>query len=86
MDQLPADHVLTVHEDDRLLLHGDLGKGSLLMHAKIPQAESSLWIHVIEIRLECDHEGLHRPVFGTGLGSGWLRIASNCCAVKPYRS
>ena len=56
------------------------------MHAKIPQAESALWIHVIEIRLECDHEGLHRPVFGTGLGSGCLRIASNCCAVKPYRS
>ncbi len=78
--------MLTVYEDDRLVLRGDLSKGRLLVHAQIVDAESPLRVHVVEICLECDHDGVHRSGFGTGLGSGKPRIASNCCGVKPQRS
>jgi hypothetical protein len=70
VDQLAADHVVTVHEDDLLMLRGDLRKGRLLMHAKIFEAEPPLRIQVIEICLERDHDGVQRSSFGTGLGSG----------------
>ena len=86
MNQLATDHVLTVHEDDWLVLRSDFGKGRLPMHPKIVKTESALGVHVVEICLERDHDGVHRSGFGTGWGSGTLRIASHCRGVKPQRS
>jgi hypothetical protein len=83
LNQLAADHVLTVYEDDGLVLRRDLGKGRVLVHAQIAKTQSPAGVHVVEICLERDHDGFHRSDFGTGLGSATLRIASNCCGVKP---
>jgi hypothetical protein len=83
VNKLAADHVLTVDEDDWLALRGDLREGRLPMHPKIVKTEPALAVHVVEICLERDHDGVHRPGFGTGLGSDTLRIASNWCGVKP---
>src|SRR6266566_10023189 len=52
VDELTANHVLTIDEDDRALLGGDLGKGRLPVHAQIVEAEPPLRVHVIEICLE----------------------------------
>jgi hypothetical protein len=81
--QLAANHVVTVDKDDRRVLRGDFGEGRLAVHAKIVETQSSLGVHVVEIGLERNHDGCHRSGFGTGFGSGTLRIASNCCGVKP---
>ena len=86
MDQFTADHVFAIYEDDGFVLRGNLGKRRPLVHAKIVKAEPSLGVHVVEICLERDHDGFHRSGLGTGLGSGALRMASNCCGVKPERS
>jgi hypothetical protein len=83
VNQFAADHVLTVHEDDDLVFRGDLGKRRLLVHTEIAKTQSAAGVHVVEVCLERDHDGFHRSDFGTGLGSATLRIASNCCGVKP---
>jgi hypothetical protein len=82
-NQLAADHVVTVYEDDGLVFRRDLGKRRLLMHAEIAKTQSPAGVHVVEVCLERNHDGFHRSGFGTGLGSGSPRIASNCCGVKP---
>jgi hypothetical protein len=83
LNQLASDHVVTVYEDDCLVLRGDLRKRRVLVHAQIAKAKPPAGVHVVEVRLERDHDGFQRSDFGTGLGSTRLRIASNCCAVKP---
>ena len=83
VNQLPADQVVAVHEDDGLVFRGDFGKRRLLVHTEIAKTQSPAGVHVVEICLERDHDGFHRSDFGTGLGSATLRIASNCCGGKP---
>jgi hypothetical protein len=83
VNQLAADHVLAVYEDDGLVLRRDLGKRRLLVHAQIAKTQSPAGIHVVKVCVERDHEGFQRSSLGTGLGSATLRIASNCCGVKP---
>ena len=86
VDQLAANDVFTVDKQNRLVFCRDLGKWRLLMHAQIAETESPLSIQMIEIGLQHYHGGVHRSSFGTGLGSGTLRMASNCSGVKPKRS
>jgi hypothetical protein len=83
VNQLAADHVVAVYEDDGLVFRRDLVKRRVLVHAEIAKPQSPASVHVVEVCLERDHDGFHRSGFGTGLGSTRLRIASNCCGVKP---
>jgi hypothetical protein len=83
VNQLAADHVVAVDEDDGLVFCRDLNKRRVPMHVEIAKSQSPSSVQVVEIGLERNHDGCHRSSFGTGLGSGTPRIASNCCGVKP---
>ncbi len=48
-NQLAADHVVTVHEDDGLVFRSDLGKGRVLVHKKIAKTKPPAGVHVGEI-------------------------------------
>jgi hypothetical protein len=65
------------------VFRSDVGKRRVLVHAKIATTQSPAGVHVVEVCLERNHDGFYRSGFGTGLGSGRPRIATNCCEVKP---
>ena len=47
LNQLAADHVVTVHEDDGLVFRSDLGKGRVFVHAEIAKTQcplASMWL------------------------------------------
>jgi len=60
VNQLAADHVVTVHEDDGLVFRSDLGKRRVLVHLEIGKTQSPAGVHVIEVCLERNHDGFHR--------------------------
>jgi hypothetical protein len=63
VNQLAADHVVTVYEDDGLVFRSDLGKRRVLVHAEIVKTEPPASVHVVEVCLERDHDGFHRSDF-----------------------
>jgi hypothetical protein len=77
VNQLAANHVVAVDEYDGLVFRGDLDKRRVLMHTEIAKTQSPSGVQVVEVGLERNHDGCHRSDFGTGLGSGTPRIASN---------
>jgi hypothetical protein len=63
VNQLAADHVVTVYEDDGLVFRRDLGKRRVLVHTEIGKAQSPGGVHVVEVCLERNHDGFHRSGF-----------------------
>jgi hypothetical protein len=63
VNQLAADHVVTVYEDNGLVFRSDLGKRRVLVHVQIGKTQSPGGVHVVEVCLERNHDGFHRSGF-----------------------